>query len=167
MKAERKYMIGEFPFKYLVYARNGLSVTHFTVRQGRPPKRRAQWFSLKPSSAKSICPLRMRCASSPPAMTTAPLLNRLKPSMTFALESTLQSCWPITLFKYFEDGTFVSPGSKPRPSSHARSWSFFRQIENFLYVSLNRRGRYRRFQEGCLIKAISLTKSRVAFSPGR
>jgi hypothetical protein len=63
MKAARKYMNGEFRFKYLVYARNGLPVSHFIVGQGRPPKRRAQRFSLKPSSAKSICSLRMRYAS--------------------------------------------------------------------------------------------------------
>ena len=31
MKAERKYMNGEFRFKYLVYARNGLPISHFHI----------------------------------------------------------------------------------------------------------------------------------------
>jgi len=63
---------------------------------------------------------------------TAALLNRLKPSMTFALELTLRSCCSITLFKYFEDGTFWVPGQQA-PGLHLTDevWSFFRQIEEF------------------------------------
>jgi Phage integrase, N-terminal SAM-like domain len=66
------------------------------------------WPPRRPSAN---CPLRMRCISSMPAMVMAAFLNPLKPSIT-AMRCFTPRC-SIRLFRYFDERSFVSAGSRP------------------------------------------------------
>src|SRR5882757_5910497 len=55
----------------------------------------------------------MRCINSMPEIVVAAPLNRLKPSMTFVRDLMFRWSCSIKLFRYFEDLTSVSAGSKP------------------------------------------------------
>jgi len=68
---------------------------------------------LKCNPARLNCPLRMRCINSIPASVSEAVLKRLKPSMTFVRDLMLRWSCSIRLFRYFEDLTLVSAGSKP------------------------------------------------------
>jgi putative transposase len=57
--------------------------------------------------------LRMRYVNSMPEIVVAALLNRLRPSITFVLDLMWRWSCSIRLFRYFEDRTFVSSGSRP------------------------------------------------------
>ena len=69
--------------------------------------------SFRSTVARLNWPLRIRWISSIPEIVVAALLNRLKPSMTFVRDLMLRWSCSIKLFKYFEDLTSVSAGSKP------------------------------------------------------
>jgi hypothetical protein len=74
---------------------------------------------LKSSVERLNCPLRMRCINSMPEIVVAALLNRLRPGMTFVRDLMFRWSCSIRLFRYFEDLTSVSAGSKPSAFNQA------------------------------------------------
>src|ERR1700733_7554797 len=72
------------------------------------------WTPRRPSPN---CPLRMRCINSIPAIVIAAVAKPLKPSIVAIRCFTPRWSCSIRLFKYFDDRSFVSAGSKPSPFS--------------------------------------------------
>jgi hypothetical protein len=68
------------------------------------------WTPRRPSPN---CPLRMRCINSIPAIVIAAVAKPLKPSIVAIRCFTPRWSCSIRLFKYFDDRSFVSAGSKP------------------------------------------------------
>ena len=68
------------------------------------------WTPRRPSPN---CPLRMRCINSMPAIVIAAVAKPLKPSIVAIRCFTPRWSCSIRLFKYFDDRSFVSAGSKP------------------------------------------------------
>jgi Large polyvalent protein-associated domain 7 len=68
------------------------------------------WTARRPSPN---CPLWMRCINSIPAIVIAAVAKPLKPSIVAIRCFTLRWSCSIRLFKYFDDRSFVSAGSKP------------------------------------------------------
>src|ERR1700730_10904835 len=63
----------------------------------------------------------MRCSSSMPVIVIAALLHPLKPSITAMRCFTLRWSCSIRLFRYFDERSFVSSGSKPLAFSSHRT----------------------------------------------
>ena len=66
-----------------------------------------------PDVSVRICSLRMRCINSIPAIVIAAVVKPLKPSIVAIRCFTPRWSCSIRLFKYFDDRSFVSAGSKP------------------------------------------------------
>src|SRR5580658_6176676 len=80
------------------------SMAFHTAGASRP------WTPRRPSPN---CPLRMRCINSIPAIVIAAVAKPLKPSIVAIRCFTPRWSCSIRLFKYFDDRSFVSAGSKP------------------------------------------------------